>query len=218
MFIPSYVDICHICAMFSSSCHHTWPPSGWIAGLSSWHQLGASPCPASLTGRLQYVQQTDGGGCQHACLWGRRHCRGEAGLCSEWDWDEQLCELQVRQRHCLPRRDPLSQYLHLKQISTSQDNEDSSCFIKLPPKLTGWLTIEGFFGTECVFTGIEGECPPTDSWKANHTDNNLDQKLFVNHIVSTGRLLLTQQVAILNVSLYLFADMFSYAFVLSVIV
>lgn len=61
---------------------HQAGSTGWEADIRS----EPPPRPGSLTGRPQYVQQAEGGGCQQSRLWGRRRCHGEAGLYSECDW------------------------------------------------------------------------------------------------------------------------------------
>lgn len=85
IFIPGVMpDTSTPCSAHRALTHgrHQAGSTGWEADIRS----EPPPCPGSLTGRPQYVQQAEGGGCQQSCLWGRRHCHGEAGLYSECDW------------------------------------------------------------------------------------------------------------------------------------
>lgn len=116
-------------AVFSSSRPHTWPPSGRLYWVRSWHQIGASPMP--------WIADWETAIC--AAGWGRRLpavLSVRQATLSRRSWtlfrvwlSQRYCELQVKQLHCPLRRDPLSQHLHLKQISPPRDNKGSSCLI-----------------------------------------------------------------------------------------
>lgn len=88
------------------------PPTSWIA---DWE---TAICAAGWGRRLPAVSSV-----RQATL-----SRRSWTLLRVW-LSQRYCELRVKQLHWPPRRDPLSQYLHLKLISPPRDNKGSSCLI-----------------------------------------------------------------------------------------
>lgn len=136
VFIPDEISVTSVpCSALHAITHgrHQAGLPGWVADIS-WNPASRPP-PSCIADWEAAICAAD---------WRRRlpaHMSARQATLSQRSWTlfrvglrEQLCELHVRQRHCPPRPDALSQYLHL--ISTSQNN-DSFCLILQLLKLTG---------------------------------------------------------------------------------